>query len=69
MKWFKSNPLNDFFVQNTTVRKDGLLAHDMYLYQAKTPAESKGPWDYYKVIRKASGEEAYGPESESTCKL
>lgn len=69
MKWFKSAPLNDFFVQNATVRKDGLLAHDMYLYQVKTPAESSGPWDYYKVVRKVSGEEAYGPESESTCKL
>lgn len=69
MKWFKSAPLNDFFVQNATVRKDGLLAHDMYLYQVKTPAESSGPWDYYKVVHKVSGEEAYGPESESTCKL
>lgn len=69
MKWFKSTPLNDFYVQNATVRKDGLLAHDMYLYQVKTPAESTGPWDYYKVVRKVSGDEAFGPDSESTCKM
>ncbi len=69
MKWFKSTPLNDFFVQNATVRKDGLLAHDMYLFQVKAPAESSGPWDYYKVVRKVSGDEAFGPDSESTCKF
>lgn len=69
MKWFKSTPLNDFFVQNATVRQDGLLAHDMYLYQVKTPEESTGPWDYYKIVRKVSGDEAFGPDSESTCKL
>jgi branched-chain amino acid transport system substrate-binding protein len=34
----------------------------------KTPAESKYPWDYYKVIKKMNGEEAFGPLS-TTCPL
>jgi branched-chain amino acid transport system substrate-binding protein len=37
------------------------MIHDMYVMQVKTPQESKYPWDYYKVIRKMSGEEAFGP--------
>ena len=44
------------------------MVHDMYVMEVKTPAESKAPWDYYKVIRKMDGEEAFGPLSDSTCK-
>jgi hypothetical protein len=32
------------------LREDGRMVHDMYLVEAKTPAESSGPWDYYKII-------------------
>ena len=35
--------INDAFVQNTTIRADGLLEHDMYIMEVKKPAESKGP--------------------------
>ncbi|NLY63862.1 MAG: ABC transporter substrate-binding protein [Alcaligenaceae bacterium] len=69
MKWFKSNPINNFFAKNGIVRKDGLMVKDMYLMQVKTPEESKGPWDYYKLVETIPAEKAYGPESESTCKL
>ena len=69
MKWFKSNTINNFFAKDGIVRKDGLMVHDMYLMQVKTPEESKGPWDYYNVVDKVSGEKAFGPASESTCKL
>jgi len=41
----------------------------MYVMQVKAPAESKYPWDYYKLVKKMSGEEAYGPLSASTCPL
>ena len=37
------------------------MVHDMYVMQVKTPAESKYPWDYYKVVKVMTGEEAYGP--------
>jgi len=69
MKWMKSNKVNDFYAQNGYVREDGRMVHDMYLMQVKTPAESKGPWDYYKVVATLPGDEVYTKPSESTCKL
>ncbi len=38
-----------------TIRADGRKIHDMYLFEVKTPAESKGPWDYYKTARHHPG--------------
>jgi len=69
MKWMKSNRIDDFFTSGGYVREDGRMVHDMYLMQVKTPAESKGPWDYYKVVATLPGEEVYTKLSESTCKL
>ncbi|SPT37035.1 ABC transporter substrate-binding protein [Achromobacter spanius] len=69
MKWMKSNKVNDFFAQGGFVREDGRMIHDMYLMQVKTPAESKAPWDYYKVVATLPGDEVYTKLSESTCKL
>lgn len=60
-------PVEDMFAMGGTLRSDGRMVHDMYLAQVKTPAESKGPWDYLKIIRTIDGEEAFGPLSESTC--
>ncbi len=51
------------------IRKDGRMVHDMYLVQVKTPAESTGPWDLYKVLRTIPAEQAFQPLSESTCRL
>ena len=51
------------------IRADGLLEHSMYVMQVKTPAESKGPWDYYKLVKKLSGAEAYGQLADSACPL
>lgn len=62
-------PIHDFFAKNGHLRADGRMVHDMYLVQVKSPAESKGPWDYYKVLRTIPGDEAYQPLSESTCPL
>ncbi|HPG01601.1 MAG TPA: ABC transporter substrate-binding protein [Beijerinckiaceae bacterium] len=61
--------IDDMFTDDGHIRPDGLMQHDMYIMQVKTPAESKYPWDYYKVVQKMSGEEAFGPLSESTCPL
>ncbi len=61
--------INDAFVQNTTIRADGLLEHDMYIMEVKKPAESKGPWDYYKLIRTMKGDEAFGKLADSACPL
>ncbi len=61
--------INDAFVQNATIRPDGLLLHDMYIAQVKTPAESKKPWDYYKIIKTIPGEDAFGKLADSACPL
>jgi branched-chain amino acid transport system substrate-binding protein len=57
----KKLKINDMFVKGGYVRSDGVMIHPMYVMQVKTPAESKYPWDYYKVVRTMSGEEAFGP--------
>jgi len=61
-------PVDDFFAKGT-IRADGRLMHDMYLVEVKTPAESKRPWDYYKVLRTISAEDAAQPLGMSKCAL
>ena len=61
--------INDAFTPSGKIRADGLLEHDMYIMQVKTPAESKGEWDYYKLIKTMSGEEAFGKLADSACPL
>ena len=61
--------INDMFTSDGVIREDGLMEHSMYIMQVKTPAESKGPWDLYKLVQKMSGEEAYGKLADSTCAL
>ena len=61
MAQLKKDKINDMFTKGGYIRADGAMIHDMYVMQVKTPQESKYPWDYYKVIRKMSGEEAFGP--------
>lgn len=62
-------PISDFFAKNGKIRVDGRMTHDMYLAQVKSPAESKGPWDYYKILRTIPADEAFQPLAESTCSL
>ena len=61
MAQLKKEKINDMFTQGGYIRADGAMIHQMYVMQVKTPQESKYPWDYYKVVRKMSGEEAFGP--------
>jgi branched-chain amino acid transport system substrate-binding protein len=51
------------------IRADGRKIHPAYLFEVKKPAESKGPWDYYKLIGTTPGEQAFRPLSESACPL
>jgi len=57
----KKMKINDMFAKGGYVRADGVMIHDMYVMQIKSPQESKYPWDYYKVVKVMSGEEAFGP--------
>lgn len=61
--------INDMFTENGKIRPDGLMEHEMYVMQVKTPSESKAPWDYYKLVEKMSGEQAFGKLSDSKCPL
>ena len=61
MAQLKKDKINDVFAKGGYIRADGAMIHEMYVMQVKTPQESKYPWDYYKLIRKMSGEEAFGP--------
>ncbi|MBV8402595.1 MAG: ABC transporter substrate-binding protein, partial [Gammaproteobacteria bacterium] len=58
MAQLKKDKINDMFAKGGYIRADGAMIHEMYVMQVKTPQESKYPWDYYKVIRKMSGEDA-----------
>ena len=62
-------PVNDFYVRNGHVREDGRLVHDMLFVQVKAPAESKGPWDYYKILGTVPGDQAFRPLAEGGCPL
>ncbi|TLY74079.1 MAG: ABC transporter substrate-binding protein [Gammaproteobacteria bacterium] len=61
MAELKRMKINDMFTTGGYIRADGAMIHDMYVMQVKTPQESKYPWDYYKVVKKMNGEEAFGP--------
>ncbi len=69
MAQMKKTPVNDFFAKNGSIRDDGRMVHDMYLMQVKTSAESKTPWDYYKVKATIPAAEAFQPLSASRCPL
>ena len=68
-KWMRANPINDMFVKNGRIREDGRMMREMYLFEVKTPAESKYPWDYFKLRATVPAEQAFRPLSQSVCPL
>jgi branched-chain amino acid transport system substrate-binding protein len=65
----KEMPVNDFMTKNGTIRADGRLVRDMYLFQVKSPAESHGQFDYYKLIATIPGDKAFRPLDKGGCPL
>jgi branched-chain amino acid transport system substrate-binding protein len=65
----KAIPTDDDVFGKGTIREDGRKIHPCYLFQVKTPAESKGPWDYYKVLATVPAEEAFRPMKDDGCPL
>ncbi len=61
--------ISDMFTKNGKIRADGRMVHDMYLWEVKSPAESKGPWDYLKLVKTIPAEQAFMPLAQSTCYL
>jgi branched-chain amino acid transport system substrate-binding protein len=65
----KSMPTDDPLFGKGTIRQDGRKMHPMYLFEVKRPDESKGPWDYYKLLSTIPAEQAFRPLGEGGCKL
>ena len=65
----KEMPTDDPLFGKGTIRADGRKLHDMYLFEVKDPKESKGPWDYYKLINTIPASEAFRPLDAGNCPL
>ncbi|RYE82182.1 MAG: ABC transporter substrate-binding protein [Hyphomicrobiales bacterium] len=60
-------PASDPLFGEGEVRADGRVTHDMYLFRVKSPAESKGPWDYYNLVATIPAAEAFRPLADGGC--
>ena len=69
LPYMKQMKINDMFAKNGVIRPDGRMVHDIFLFQVKTPQESKAPWDYYKLMKTVPGDQAFTTKAESACKL
>jgi branched-chain amino acid transport system substrate-binding protein len=69
MAKMKEMPSEDALFGQGQVRQDGRHVHDMYLFQVKSPDESKGAWDYYKVVATIPAERAFRPLDQGGCPL
>ena len=65
----KKIKINDLFTKGGYIRNDGTMIHDMYLFEVKKPEEVTKPWDYYRVVKKLPGEQAFNTLAESKCSL
>ena len=62
-------PIDDPLFGATTIRPDGRAVHDMYLFEVKAPAESRGRWDYYKLAATIPAGQAFRPMAGGGCPL
>ena len=65
----KAMPTDDDAFGQGTIRVDGRKVHPAYLFEVKKPSESKGPWDYYKLVGTTPAEQAFRPLAEGGCPL
>ncbi len=68
MEKLKSMEVSDFYNKGK-IRADGRMIHDMYLFEVKSAKESTTPWDYYKLVSKVPGDQAFTTVAESKCSL
>jgi len=62
-------PVKDAFTEHGVLREDGRMVHSMFLFQVKKPEESKGPWDYYKLLAEVPADQAFRPLKDGGCPL
>jgi branched-chain amino acid transport system substrate-binding protein len=67
MKKMHELPISDPTVRNATLRPDGRMVHDSYLFRVKSPAESKEPFDFYELTATIPAKDAFRPLQESAC--
>ncbi|MBC7599449.1 MAG: ABC transporter substrate-binding protein [Polaromonas sp.] len=68
MATLKTMKIDDFYNKGQ-IRADGRMIHDMYLFEVKSAKESITPWDYYKMVAKVPGEQAFTTVADSKCAL
>ena len=69
MAKMREMPVNDVMTKNGKLREDGRLVRDMYLFEVKSPAESKGKDDIYKLLATVPGDKAFRPLKDGKCPL
>ena len=69
MKTMREMPVDDATMKGVKIRADGQVMRPVYAARIKTPAQSKGPYDYYDITGTLSPEDVFRPASESSCKL
>ena len=65
----KEPPTDDPRFGKGSIRADGRKIHPVYLFEVKKPSESKGPYDYYKVLQTIPAEQAFRPVDQGNCPL
>jgi branched-chain amino acid transport system substrate-binding protein len=65
----RSRPVENAVTRGGRVREDGRMVADVHVFEVKPPEASRGPWDYYRLVRTIPGDQAYRPLSESDCPL
>lgn len=65
----KATPTDDPLFGQGKVRADGRVIHNMYLFEVKSPGQSKEPWDYYTLRRTIPADEAFRPMDQGRCSL
>jgi branched-chain amino acid transport system substrate-binding protein len=65
----KEMPTDDPLFGKGVIREDGRVIHPAYLFEVKSPAESKYPWDYYKLVGTIPADEAFRPLAQGDCPL
>jgi branched-chain amino acid transport system substrate-binding protein len=65
----KEMPVDDPLGSGASIREDGRVMLDLYLFQVKSPSESRYPWDYYELLSTVPADQAYRPLADSACPL
>ncbi len=69
MAAMRASPINDMMTHDGQLRTDGRVVREMYLFEVKSPAESRGEWDLYKQVRVIPRTDAFRPLAEGGCPL